>query len=208
MEQVLCVAQYQSFAEQVSAAGLTKKDLLREGKRMIRQLAVQTGTSIKVPQAIIQQYDLRPVYERLIELLAQQFPGSRAIAPLPPSEGVPEAVRKRRRYSMPQDEYQATLSAEASQQRLFVTSALQVLPFLKPLLSDTCSMCLHRERERERTLSVRFFLTPYRRGEGQEEEHKPWRDVGLRAHTACNDYRLSPDCVCAGCMVTCMAGGV
>lgn len=127
--QVLCVAQYQTFAEQVSAAGLTKKDLLREGKRMIRQLAVQTGTSTKVPQAIIQQYGLRPVYERLVELLARQFPGSRAIAPLPPSEGQPEAVAQRRRDSMPQDAYQATLSAEAFQQRLFVTSALQVSPF-------------------------------------------------------------------------------
>ena len=119
--------QYLSFGEQVSAAGLTKKDLLREGKRMIRQLAVQTGTSLKVPQATIQQYGLRSVYERLIELLARQFPDSRAIAPLPPPEEAPEATPRRRKHSVPQDEYQATLSAEAFQQRLFITSALQVL---------------------------------------------------------------------------------
>ena len=95
---------------------------------MIRQLAIQTGTSLKVPLVIIQQYGLRPVYERLTELLARQFPGSRAIAPLPPPEGVPEAASRKRRVSMLQDEYQASLSAEAFQQRLFVTSALQVPP--------------------------------------------------------------------------------
>ena len=95
---------------------------------MIRQLAVQTGTSLKVPQSTIQQYGLRPVYERLIELLARQFPSSRAIAPLPPVEGAPEATPKRRKQSALQDEYQATLSAEVFQQRLFITSALQVQP--------------------------------------------------------------------------------
>ena len=109
---------------------------------MIRQLAVQTGTSLKVPQATIQQYGLRPVYERLIELLARQFPDSRAIAPLPPAEGPLEATPKRRKYSVAQDEYQATLSAEAFQQRLFITSALQVLTFdstHNPMTEQTCA---------------------------------------------------------------------
>ena len=109
---------------------------------MIRQLAIQTGPSLKVPLVIIQQYGLRPIYERMIELLARQFPSSRAIAPLPPPEGVPEAASKKRRASMPQDEYQATLSAEAFQQRLFVTSALQVLTFdstHNPMTEQTCA---------------------------------------------------------------------
>jgi len=76
--------QYQSFGEQVSAAGLTKKDILREGKRTVRQLCIQTGTPLKVPLSLINQYSLRPVYERLVELIARQFPNSNAIAPLPP----------------------------------------------------------------------------------------------------------------------------
>ena len=109
---------------------------------MIRQLAIQTGTSLKVPLVIIQQYGLRPIYERMIELLARQFPSSRAIAPLPPPEGVPEAASRKRRASMPQDEYQATLSAEAFQQRLFVTSALQVLPFESAHALNTQAVCL------------------------------------------------------------------
>ena len=44
--------QYGSFAEQVSAAGITKKLLQKEGKRMIRLLAIQTGTPMRVRQLL------------------------------------------------------------------------------------------------------------------------------------------------------------
>ena len=127
--------QYLSFAEQVSAAGITKKVLLREGKRMIRQLAIQTGTPLCVPPALIQQYRLQAVHQRLQELLARQFPNSQAAAlPAHPSStempSIPDmsssGVRRQRRKSTAEEDYKVDISAEAYEQRLFVTSARQV----------------------------------------------------------------------------------
>ena len=129
-------AQYLSFAEPVSAAGITKKILLREGKRMIRQLAIQTGTPLRVPPALIQQYRLQAVHQRLQELLARQFPNSQAVAlPAPPSAEMPSipgeafpgvTPRRQRRKSTAEEDYKVDISAEAYEQRLFVTSARQV----------------------------------------------------------------------------------
>ena len=129
--------QYLSFAEQVSAAGITKKVLLREGKRMIRQLAIQTGTPLRITPALIQQYRLQAVHQRLQELLAKQFPNSQAVAlPAPPSSAgmpsIPEEAfsgvshRRQRRKSTAEEDYKVDIPAEAYEQRLFITSARQV----------------------------------------------------------------------------------
>lgn len=133
-EGCLCAcAQYMSFAEQVSAAGITKKLLLAEGKRMIRQLAVQTGTPMRVPPALIEQYGLAEVHARLLALLAKQFPSSNAIQP-PWSAGANAPRPRRRHRSVAEEVYQADVSAEDFEQRNFSTSALQV-PCLKPAAS-------------------------------------------------------------------------
>ena len=136
-EHACSLAQYLSFAEKVSAAGITKKVLLREGKRMIRQLAIQTGTPLRVPPALIQQYRLHAVHSRLQELLARQFPSSQAIGlPAPPSSAempsIPEgafsgaSLRRQRRKSVAEEEYRGDIPAEAYEQRLFIISARQV----------------------------------------------------------------------------------
>ena len=104
---------------------------------MIRQLAIQTGTPLRVPPALIQQYRLHAVHQRLQELLARQFPNSQAAAlPAPPSSAempsIPGEVssgashRRQRRKSTAEEDYKVDVSAEAYEQRIFITSARQV----------------------------------------------------------------------------------
>ena len=105
---------------------------------MIRQLAIQTGTPLRVPPALIQQYRLQAVHQRLQELLVRQFPNSQAVAlPAPPSSAEMLSIpgeaflgtspRRQRRKSTAEEDYKVDISAEAYEQRLFLTSARQVV---------------------------------------------------------------------------------
>ena len=87
---------------------------------------------LQVPPALIHQYNLQQMHARMLELLARQFPNSYAIAPVTERgtwSGTEPA--RRRRKSVAEEDYKADISAEAFEQRLFSTSALQVagLPF-------------------------------------------------------------------------------
>ena len=87
---------------------------------------------LQVPPAIIHQYNLQQMHARMLELLARQFPNSYAIAPATErgTWGSTEPARRRKK-SVAEEDYTADISAEAFEQRLFSTSALQVagLPF-------------------------------------------------------------------------------
>ena len=86
-----------------------------------------------MPPAIIHQYNLHQMHARMLELLARQFPNSYAIGPVTErgTWGGTEPARRRRK-SVAEEDYKADISAEAFEQRLFCTSALQVawLPFV------------------------------------------------------------------------------
>jgi hypothetical protein len=99
---------------------------------------------LQVPPAIIHQYNLHQMHARMLELLARQFPNSYAIAPVNERGTCSGAeLARRRRKPVAEEEYQANVSADAFELRLFSTSAVQVAWSLSTAVAVSSTACLH-----------------------------------------------------------------